>query len=71
MREQEGDVASHAGAMIVQKACNFQLYMMYHVKSLVSRSKIRSSIRFYRAEKLTQRLRDSNLKVALKKYGTF
>ena len=36
--------------------------MMYHVKSLVSRSKIGSSIRFlspYRAEKLTQRLRDS------------
>ena len=40
--------------------------MMYHVTSLVSRSKIGSSIRFlspYRAEKLTQRLRDSNVKV--------
>ena len=42
--------------------------MIYHVKLLVSRPKIRSSIRFlspYRAEKLTQRLRDSNVKVAL------
>ena len=42
--------------------------MMYHVTSLVSRSKIGSSIRFlspYRAEKLTQRLRDSNVKVPL------
>ena len=42
--------------------------MMYHVKLLVSRPKIRSSIRFlspYRAEKLAQRLRDSIVKVAL------
>ena len=42
--------------------------MMYHVKSLVSRYKIGSSIRFlspYKAEKLAQRLRDSIVKVAL------
>ena len=56
------------------KVMKKHVFFIYHVKSLVSRSKIGSSIRFlspYRAEKLTQRLRDSNLKVALKNTALF
>ena len=50
------------------KVMKKHVFFIYHVKSLVSRYKIGSSIRFlspYRAEKLAQRLRDSIVKVAL------